>query len=778
MIVWGGVDVAGSEKYYDTGGLYDPASNTWAATSTAGAPSARAYHVGVWTGSRMIVWGGFFEPVTYANTGGTYDPVGDAWGATSSAGVCPARAYHTAVSTGSKMVVWGGLTSAGYLNTGGVYDSATDGWTATSTTGAPSVRREHTAVWTGSKMIVWGGMYSSYLNTGGVYDPVADTWTPTSTAGAPSARHNHTAVWTGSKMIVWGGQSVSGDSNTGGVYDPATDTWTATSTTGAPSARFYHTAVWTGSAMIVWGGGGGGSLATGGVYDPATDTWTATSMTGAPSARLYHTAVWTGSTMIVWGGYGDSYLGTGGVYDPATDTWTATSTTASPAGRIYHTAVWTGTKMIVWGGDNGGALNTGGVYSPATDTWTASSTNGAPSARYYHTAVWAGPKMVVLGGYDGSSFLGAGGLYDPGRYALTVSRGGTGSGSVSSSPAGISCGADCSESYDYDTSVTLTPTAGTGSTFTSWSGDCTGSGACVVTMDAPKSVTATFTLNTYALTVSTDGTGGGSVSSSPAGISCGVDCSESYGHGTVVTLVPSPDAGSAFTSWAGDCAGSGACVVTMDAAKSVTATFTPSEYELAVGTDGSGTGTLTSSPAGIDCGSDCSESFAAGTEVTLMHTAAIGSAFVGWSGDCTGSGACVVTMDAAKSVTATFGLSGGTGFYTVTPCRVVDTRGAEGPALAAGTARSFQVAGVCDIPATAKSVAVNVTAVNETHAGHLRVYPAGSTLPVTSTLNFTPLVTRANNAVIGLSAGGVVSVWCGMQAGSTHFVLDVVGYFQ
>ena len=72
-------------------------------------------------------------------------------------------------------------------------------------------------------------------------------------------------------------------------------------------------------------------------------------------------------------------------------------------------------------------------------------------------------------------------------------------------------------------------------------------------------------------------------------------------------------------------------------------------------TDGTGSGTVTSTPAGIDCGTDCSESYDYGTEVTLSAVAATGSTFAGWSGaNCSGTGSCVVTMDAAKSVTATF----------------------------------------------------------------------------------------------------------------------------
>lgn len=180
----------------------------------------------------------------------------------------PARVNHRAIWTGSSMIVWGGYGSLGSLAGGAVYDPATDGWTPTSTTGAPAARGKHTAVWTGTRMIVWGGWVYSVIHppdglalntalpfgTGGIYDPATDTWTASSTVGAPSPRGWHTAVWTGSKMIVWGGDDLFTCLNTGGIYDPATDTWAPMSTSGAPVPRTSHTAVWTGSKMIVWGG--------------------------------------------------------------------------------------------------------------------------------------------------------------------------------------------------------------------------------------------------------------------------------------------------------------------------------------------------------------------------------------------------------------------------------------------------------------------------------------------------------------------------------------------
>src|SRR5207244_2638876 len=114
-----------------------------------------------------------------------------------------------------------------------------------------------------------------------------------------------------------------------------------------------------------------------------------------------------------------------------------------------------------------------------------------------------------------------------------------------------------------------------------------------------------------------------------------------------------------------------------------------------------------------------------------------------------------------------------TRFYTVTPCRVVDTRDPDGPrggpALLAGATRSFPVTGVCGIPGTAASVAVNQTVTGQSAAGDLRAYPAGGLPPATSTINFGSGQTRANNAIVQLGAAGQISIQCDMPGGSTHF---------
>jgi hypothetical protein len=161
--------------------------------------------------------------------------IDDSWTATSTTNAPSARSHHTAVWTGSEMIVYGGYDLDSFtLNTGGIYNPSTDSWTATTTSNA-GFRADHTAVWTGSEMIVWGGYTgASYTNGGGRYNPSTNSWTNTTTTNAPTGRGDHTAVWTGSEMIVWGGEDLNNFFNTGGRYNPSTDSWTATTTTNAP----------------------------------------------------------------------------------------------------------------------------------------------------------------------------------------------------------------------------------------------------------------------------------------------------------------------------------------------------------------------------------------------------------------------------------------------------------------------------------------------------------------------------------------------------------------
>ncbi len=418
MVVFGGssdgLDVLGD------GARYTPGADFWAPINPTGAPSARRSHEAVWANDEMILWGGWL-PATSRN-GARYSPATDTWAAMSDTDPNSFREQHTAVWTGAEMIVWGGRGDrvVGGLTTGRIYYPATDSWVAESASGLAS-GLGHSAIWTGTEMIIWGGYVQPSPGEGARYNPTTDAWTATSTVGAPPASANHTAVWTGTTMIVWGG-SLQSDlySQGGGRYDVATDTWQPVTLTAAPSARYAATAVWTGDVMVVWGGVGSTELlADGGRYDPASNSWAPVSATNQPLARVLHTAFWSGSEMIVWGGAADvspwDLRNDGGKYDPLSDTWVATNLTGAPEVRARHSSVWTGTEMIVWGGCNGAGcsdpLFSGGRYDLTTDEWQPTSEIGAPQQRQFHSAVWTGTEMIVWGGFGGRDTLHTGSRY-------------------------------------------------------------------------------------------------------------------------------------------------------------------------------------------------------------------------------------------------------------------------------------------------------------------------------------------------------------------------------
>jgi hypothetical protein len=164
--------------------------------------------------------------------------------------------------------------------------------------------------------------------------------------------------------------------------------------------------------------------------------------------------------------------------------------------------------------------------------------------------------------------------FDQRGFPLSVGKTGSGTGTVTSDPAGIDCGAICSAGFAADTMVTLTPVATGGSAFTGWAGACTGTATCVVTMSMARMVTANFGPATAVLTVTKNGGGAGVVTSNPTGLTCGPTCSATFSTGTPITLTAMADPGSAFVSWSGGgCSGGGACVVSLSGPTTVTAFF-------------------------------------------------------------------------------------------------------------------------------------------------------------------------------------------------------------
>jgi uncharacterized repeat protein (TIGR02543 family) len=268
-----------------------------------------------------------------------------------------------------------------------------------------------------------------------------------------------------------------------------------------------------------------------------------------------------------------------------TITYTGGSTTADESGNYFFTVTskWTGTVT---------PSKTGYTFSPASRDYSAISSD---QVNQDYTAA-------------------------QNEYSLTINK--VGNGTVT---------ADKSAPYLNGSAVQLSAAADIGWTFAGWSGDCAGAGACNITMDGNKSVTATFAQNAHTLTINKVGNG-----------SVTPDLPAPYYHGVVVQLSATADTGWTFTGWGGACSGNLACTVTMNSDQSITATFTQNVHTLTINTSGNGTVTA-----------DKPAPYHYGDIVHLSATANTSWTFTGWSGACTAS-PCSITMDGDKSVTATF----------------------------------------------------------------------------------------------------------------------------
>jgi len=367
-------------------------------------------------------------------------------------------------------------------------------------------------------------------------------------------------------------------------------------------------------------------------------------------------------------------------------------------------------------------------------------------------------------------------------FQLTVSV--TGSGTVTSSDGNINCSTSCSHNYPSGTSITLTATPVSGWSLASggWTGcsSTAGSTCTVLISGSNASVTAKFVQNTYPLTVGV--TGSGTVTSTDGNINCPTACSFNYLSGTSVTLNANPASGWSLYGWTGcDLVNGNSCSLTMNSARGVSAIFVQTTYSLSVFPIGTGNGTITSSDKNISCGSVCSSIYAIGASVTLAANPGFDATFVGWTGcDTTSGNTCTVAMNSARSVTASFTSGfGGLRFVPVTPCRVADTRNADGlfggPPIAGGSSRDFPVPlSSCGIPPDAQAYALNISVVPHGFLGHLTVWPTGLTMPSIALLNSHDGRIKNNAAIVGAGLDGSVSAYV---TDTTDLIIDVNGYF-
>jgi hypothetical protein len=272
--------------------------------------------------------------------------------------------------TGSHLLVWGGYVFDGSGNKspwddGFTFDAASRTWSRVPD-GPLSGRSDAAVAWTGEELLIWGGFTGDccepsemFLSDGAAYDPVARRWRVL--PPAPIAERAPFSVWTGRELVVWGSRGRELYLRDGAAYDPAADTWRRIAD--APWELSDATSIWTGEEMIVFGSSLDGNnrsqtpTAVGLAYDPAQDRWRA-----IPPSQLSpqaHTAGWPGTgEMIAW-----DYEHGSAAYDPATDTWRRFGDVPL---RFYECHPQSATISNSMFGEFCGALT---VFSGAEDRW-------------------------------------------------------------------------------------------------------------------------------------------------------------------------------------------------------------------------------------------------------------------------------------------------------------------------------------------------------------------------------------------------------------------------
>ncbi len=286
----------------------------------------------VFAGAAVFVWRTFApdgapleEPTVELSPGGAFDDIPVGW--TDLPAPPEVRTGAATAWTGTELLVWGGFTGFdehAVSVEGLVFNAISRTWSVLPS-GPLAARTLAASAWTGTELLVWGGwngvsgpeFAEDFFDDGAAYDPGSGTWRPL--PRAPIDARAPLSVWTGRELLVWGTSlRVEDRPRDGAAYDPATDTWRVIPE--APIELTDATAVWTGQEMIVFGAAlhGGNApeseTAIGAAYDPVADTWRRIpDSTLLPQAS---TAAWSGGEMIAW-----DYLNDSAAYDPTTDAW-------------------------------------------------------------------------------------------------------------------------------------------------------------------------------------------------------------------------------------------------------------------------------------------------------------------------------------------------------------------------------------------------------------------------------------------------------------------------
>ena len=322
-------DVPKQQPIEEPGEVFDDLPAGW--TELAPPPDVRTGAATAWTGTQLIVWGGYtgFEESDVGADGFAFDAAADTWQELPPSPLA-ARALTASAWTGSELLIWGGWRGTygyefaeGFFGDGAAYDPETQSWRVLPP--APIEGRAPFSVWTGSELLVWGTALrvEHRERDGAAYNPEIDRWHPI--ADAPIELTDATATWTGEEMIVFGAALAGGNhsetqSAIGAAYDPETDIWREISRSRlSPQAS---TAAWNGNELIAWD-----YLNDSAAYDPATDTW-------RPLPRIpLDDSECSPESAAVGGFVLGEYCGALTLFDPDDDRWVEVPLPEQDAGR-------------------------------------------------------------------------------------------------------------------------------------------------------------------------------------------------------------------------------------------------------------------------------------------------------------------------------------------------------------------------------------------------------------------------------------------------------------
>jgi WD40 repeat protein len=380
--------------------IYDPSTGTWSAAGTL-AKARQLHTTTVLPNGKVLVAGGqgslvFNDAVSKVEL---YDLASGVWRATG--GLTIARYRHTTTLLPDGRVLAAGGTSGNPSSTE-LYDPVTGTWITTGPLNTARNDPTATLLPNGSVLLA-GGYGASILSSAELYSPTSRVWTTTGALTAGRWYQTATLLSNGKVLLAGGSGAASHYLASAELYDPITGKWTVTGALN--TARYKHTATLLPSGMVLVAGGygdSGGVLASAELYDPAIGAWAATGTLVA--GRAWHTATLLPNGKVLVAA-GTTSSPRAEVYDPITGTWTAAGNMT--VSRTWHTAtLLPNGKVLVAGGNS----PTAELYDPATGTWAA--TSSLITGRYFHTATLLPNGKVLVAGGSGSGLLSSAEVYD------------------------------------------------------------------------------------------------------------------------------------------------------------------------------------------------------------------------------------------------------------------------------------------------------------------------------------------------------------------------------